>query len=414
MTKYCEACHTANKDNARRCVGCAGKFNGVRTPALLSLRAELEERQELASPVDLRPDPPPCPISRAAVPAAVTRAQSDPSPKTFARTAAGSISRTLPKARREAAVRSLGRASPRIVARGPQRKTKGVLANTASPPVHDGRRQAELPGIAHATSFPLVPIQRTQAGGSIKSKRWVVLVPLIALPLTATLVMKSERMSTIEEAASGATAQNEPRLSVLSQGASADSGAKVEPASAPELAPMAPVAAGPTNASRSPPVASAEEDAQAALAAARSPMSLQFDTANAASRPLAKGEAVEAPSKLDSDQSRASSSTPIASEPRAQGTARVRDKAPKPRLAARGAASGPQRVVVSPHTLGTQRTSGPEAANVESASPAARPPMPGPAAQASRSGSGSGPCDRYNPFGEAICVNSPPAASASR
>ena len=414
MTKYCEACHTANKDNARRCVGCAGKFNGVRTPALLSLRAELEERQELASPVDLRPDPPPCPISRAAVPAAVTRAQSDPSPKTFARTAAGSISRTLPKARREAAVRSLGRASPRIVARGPQRKTKGVLANTASPPVHDGRRQAELPGIAHATSFPLVPIQRTQAGGSIKSKRWVVLVPLIALPLTATLVMKSERMSTIEEAASGATAQNEPRLSVLSQGASADSGAKVEPASAPELAPMAPVAAGPTNASRSPPVASAEEDAQAALAAARSPMSLQFDTANAASRPLAKGEAVEAQSKLDSDQSRASSSTPIASEPRAQGTARVRDKAPKPRLAARGAASGPQRVVVSPHTLGTQRTSGPEAANVESASPAARPPMPGPAVQAPRSGSGSGPRRPDKPFGEAICVNSPPAASASR
>jgi len=33
MTKYCEACHTPNRDRARICCGCAGRFSGVRFAA---------------------------------------------------------------------------------------------------------------------------------------------------------------------------------------------------------------------------------------------------------------------------------------------------------------------------------------------------------------------------------------------
>ena len=33
MTKFCESCHTPNKDSARYCRGCAGKFSEIRTPA---------------------------------------------------------------------------------------------------------------------------------------------------------------------------------------------------------------------------------------------------------------------------------------------------------------------------------------------------------------------------------------------
>ena len=33
MTKFCESCHTANRDRARYCRGCAGKFSGIRTAA---------------------------------------------------------------------------------------------------------------------------------------------------------------------------------------------------------------------------------------------------------------------------------------------------------------------------------------------------------------------------------------------
>lgn len=31
MTKFCESCHTPNRDRARYCCGCAGKFSGIRS-----------------------------------------------------------------------------------------------------------------------------------------------------------------------------------------------------------------------------------------------------------------------------------------------------------------------------------------------------------------------------------------------
>ena len=33
MTKYCDACHTPNRDRAKFCRGCAGKFSGIRFDA---------------------------------------------------------------------------------------------------------------------------------------------------------------------------------------------------------------------------------------------------------------------------------------------------------------------------------------------------------------------------------------------
>src|SRR5689334_18057271 len=33
MTKYCDGCHTPNRDKARYCRGCAGKFSGFRFDA---------------------------------------------------------------------------------------------------------------------------------------------------------------------------------------------------------------------------------------------------------------------------------------------------------------------------------------------------------------------------------------------
>lgn len=39
MTKYCDACHTANKDHARYCCLCKGKFSGVRFGAHISANA---------------------------------------------------------------------------------------------------------------------------------------------------------------------------------------------------------------------------------------------------------------------------------------------------------------------------------------------------------------------------------------
>src|SRR6476620_7190140 len=31
MTKYCGSCHTANRERAKYCIGCAGRFSGIRS-----------------------------------------------------------------------------------------------------------------------------------------------------------------------------------------------------------------------------------------------------------------------------------------------------------------------------------------------------------------------------------------------
>lgn len=50
MTKYCDACHSANKDHARYCCVCKGKFSGVRFGAHTSANAFLESRAATQHP----------------------------------------------------------------------------------------------------------------------------------------------------------------------------------------------------------------------------------------------------------------------------------------------------------------------------------------------------------------------------
>ena len=61
MTKFCESCHTANRDRARYCRGCAGKFSGIRTPAHAFAGVPAEEWAPSTAPVVVKPVPRPVP-----------------------------------------------------------------------------------------------------------------------------------------------------------------------------------------------------------------------------------------------------------------------------------------------------------------------------------------------------------------
>src|SRR3982751_3011561 len=51
MTKFCESCHTANRDRAKYCRGCAGKFSGLRTAANVTETSVAEGRPARAGRV---------------------------------------------------------------------------------------------------------------------------------------------------------------------------------------------------------------------------------------------------------------------------------------------------------------------------------------------------------------------------
>ena len=61
MTKYCDACHTPNRDRAKFCRGCAGKFSGIRFDAAAFVATMPDTRIRLAPPEkaarELRPAP---------------------------------------------------------------------------------------------------------------------------------------------------------------------------------------------------------------------------------------------------------------------------------------------------------------------------------------------------------------------
>ncbi|HYP71869.1 MAG TPA: hypothetical protein VEP93_13360, partial [Variovorax sp.] len=74
MTKYCESCHTANKNYARYCKGCAGVFSGVVTPAHTSGRSFVADYPARAMRAE-RPTQvlavPPIPVSLPASPSSI-------------------------------------------------------------------------------------------------------------------------------------------------------------------------------------------------------------------------------------------------------------------------------------------------------------------------------------------------------
>ena len=51
MTKFCESCHTENRDRAKYCRGCAGRFSGIRTAANVSAAPLPEGRPTRAARV---------------------------------------------------------------------------------------------------------------------------------------------------------------------------------------------------------------------------------------------------------------------------------------------------------------------------------------------------------------------------
>jgi len=54
MTKFCESCHTANKDSAKYCSGCKGRFSGVRFSAS-TVGAEFADSRDASSAMYLPP-----------------------------------------------------------------------------------------------------------------------------------------------------------------------------------------------------------------------------------------------------------------------------------------------------------------------------------------------------------------------
>ncbi|MEJ8856331.1 hypothetical protein WKW79_17250 [Variovorax robiniae] len=54
MTKFCEACHTPNRDSARHCVGCKGRFSGFRFSAS-TVAAEFADSHEPTTAMYLPP-----------------------------------------------------------------------------------------------------------------------------------------------------------------------------------------------------------------------------------------------------------------------------------------------------------------------------------------------------------------------
>ncbi|WP_213955377.1 hypothetical protein [Variovorax sp. dw_954] len=54
MTKFCESCHSANKDNAKYCTGCKGRFSGFRFSAN-TVAAEFADTREPSTAMYLPP-----------------------------------------------------------------------------------------------------------------------------------------------------------------------------------------------------------------------------------------------------------------------------------------------------------------------------------------------------------------------
>ncbi|MEJ8848501.1 hypothetical protein [Variovorax rhizosphaerae] len=54
MTKFCEACHSPNKDSAKHCIGCKGRFSGYRFSAN-TVASEFADSREASAAMYLPP-----------------------------------------------------------------------------------------------------------------------------------------------------------------------------------------------------------------------------------------------------------------------------------------------------------------------------------------------------------------------
>ena len=193
MTKYCEVCHTANRDRARYCTGCAGRFGGVRTSALAA--APLEERQEPTPwATEIAAGRPAEPVGAAdartsreaaARPGAEGPAM-DAGVRTFARTAAGTPARRF--THQEAGARTLANASARTFARTPHVATAATAAKVTA------QRPSELARVAVAPIPAPAPASGHRPATRNRDALTVVLWG-VAFMLTATFAFWEEAMN---------------------------------------------------------------------------------------------------------------------------------------------------------------------------------------------------------------------------
>lgn len=415
MTKYCEACHTANKDRARYCVGCAGKFSGVRTSALTP--TPFEERQAPTPwATDIaagRPAKPAAAALAKTVEEATTRSRAQGGGSTFARTAAGAPLRTFARTHPSTPARTLARTSPRPLARA----------------LHDGVPPANARGSAQSAAAPLKPEVAPQGapapdrtGARRNSNAFTLLLSTVAILLVAVLAIREGSHFFEDDPALAVVPPTQPQQSAVTTTdlqplpATSASVAVAPPIAEPQPPEPSPVAQAPSlepqpertvsaqEQLREPPQAKPSHDSLLALAVERS-----ANEERDLQAPPAKPPQILHPQPFATSASNASASS----------TQKDASTAPRDRIAPRigTARNAPRKQMGNAEPIVAQRLIQPALPRIESSLPMPRQAVPVPVAvplQTAASGTATSwpPCDRHNPFGEVICINAPAAAAS--
>lgn len=443
MTKYCAFCHTANKDNARRCCGCNGQFSGIRTPALKSLEVELDERQAPSPFGQPRQATPPA-VARPPVPAAFA-GPSASSAMTFARTAAGPVPRALARIHRRPV--PLTRVSRRHLFRDAPGTSPGLPIPLALPPASVDAPDIELPESEPQTApLDTGPAEKAQLAEQSTGSRWPVSLSLMLVPAAAVVlhvVMFASGDSQRVNALGSGTARTEghptrlqgptvARRLLASVPSSLTRASEDSPTSAPTGRALGSHAL-PHEEYRASALRTSVADTISALSAAAlaqpqvwrkpaiaaipsgptespgQPMPSAGALAPAPPAPTSAAELpasrpVTGPSAPDTDGRQAERAQSSTSKPTA--------KAPAFERATSSSSTGTVRVTrsnrkaaASPTALSAQRSDGAHSLKAQGVVPAPLPGTPVTPTDANRAMSGAGRCDRYNPFGEVLCAS---------
>jgi len=336
MTKFCESCHTANRDRAKYCRGCAGKFSGIRTAANVS-----------AGPFHEGPPPRVARVPRIAQP----------------------VSIPIPIPIPAFAHARLPAATKNDVFVVPRTTEKRQLA-----------RQLTLPGGLD------VPV--------------VLMLMVVLLSIAAFVFWYWDR--TVERSLAPST----DAASIHWQQSALPTAPPPEPATDPEPA-IAPVAVAPTVEHQVEPAAPQQETRTETQAVAAAPVQLPV-AAPEAQPSEARQQSVD---PLQAAEPRIPAAQPsqvparqaLAAPPPARASAPQRDRSTTMSSAtSHVVAAGGRPTARESVATDVPRSIRAEQARIDTPAPATRPTVPGPSGTA-RTAGGTTPCDRYNPFGEAIC-----------
>ncbi|NUT15076.1 MAG: hypothetical protein HOQ33_11315, partial [Cupriavidus sp.] len=398
MTKYCESCHTANSDSARFCKGCAGKFSGVRRPALISAPPGLGEAP--AVPGTERQAP--AAMARpAAVSAAVPLAEG--TARTFARTAAGPAPRSFPRTHPPVAARVLARTPPRVMSRAPHNVThrtaiepslEGFAKAIDTGPAQPEKAAAGMDvGLTAPTKAPAPAPTPAPVAGS--RKRLFALLPVVALLSAGVLALRHGSIQ-LEDASPSPP----PELAQAPTAATVPAPAPQMPAATEAPAAAPPVAEAPRIEPETAVVKAPVEEAPAIAPAPAEPLVARSTEPGTEAPKAAQASPDEALRALLPNQPPARAIAVPAPAPRARASASARERGSS-RVATARSESRSQPVLAAPLMEDVQRLNQLPPPRAEPKAVAARPP----ATTANR-------CDRYNPYGEAVCIVVPASAPA--